>query len=560
MKRKGLWGMMMLVAVWVIYQMQNLSSKDVSPPTSPSLITNTDNTSQPSPLAGRALIQTEGSQLNAIQIPSTRKLPNLSADGVITQTTLAVKNDARYVHKTHLPYANPSAPKGGELIMSAKGSFNSLNAFIDKGEPAAGTFYLYDTLMTGSLDESFVLYPQLASAATYNPSDTSWVVYHLNPKARFWDGTAVLADDVKATFELILRGGLMSWRGFLAGIEGIEVLDEHRVLFYFNESASSTLYANVALMPIFAKTDIQKRFHEVSLTPLMGSGAYQVGRVDSPRSIEYHRDVHYWGATKEAGVMANVGRFNFDVIKFIYYQDDDVAKEAFLAGVFNYRQETDVKAWAKFDPSFIRINTKEPIIKTAITHTNPVTMRGLVMNRRRPLLADKTLRQAMILAFDWKWANEHLFYGQYERLTSFFYGSELMAMGLPTTEEQNILKTLPLNDEEQSVWKVPFLPDGAGDGINRENLLLARKMLLDAGFYYQNGRLYDKMGRHVMMEILVKDDQYQALLFAYTRNLERLGMTVSVRQVNGDVYLAKKRRFDYDLIIDEFMQGNSPGA
>lgn len=554
MKQTVFLGLMMLVTLLVVAQIKgwitHYSSAQKQPALMPSSApTSTDSPKNPPKTSSSDPAQTMG-----------EKLPNLSAKSVVTQTTLAIKNQANHAHAAHLPYANPNAPKGGSLIMSAKGGFNSLNPFIDKGESAAGVFYLYDTLMTGSLDEAFVMYPQLARAVTYDPKDTSWVIYHLNPNARFWDGTAVSAHDVQATFEMILKEGLMSWRGFLMGIERILVLDDYRVLFVFHPSADSNLYANVALMPIFAKKDIKQRFHEVSLSPLMGSGAYQVERVDPPRSVRYVRDPNYWGAAAHAGVMANVGRFNFDVIQFIYYQDDEVAKEAFLAGVFNYRQETDVKAWAKFDPKFLHANTKAPIIKKAITHTNPVTMQGLVMNLRQPLFRDKAVRQAMMLAFDWQWANEHIFYGQYERLTSFFYGSELMATGLPTPDEQRVLVSLPLNKDEQSVWEVPFLPQGMGDGINRENILNARQLLLQAGFYYQQGRLYDKMGKPVRVDILVKDHQYGPLLFAYTQQLGKLGVMAEVRQVDHATYLAKKRTFDYDMMIEEFMQGNSPGA
>lgn len=480
-----------------------------------------------------------------------RALPDLSAKTVITTPTIAIKNTAQYATVAHLPYANPNAPKGGTLSMMATGTFNSLNPFIDVGIAATGTFYLYDTLMTGSLDEAHVLYPQLADKVTYDTANTSWVMYHIHPQARFWDGTAVTAHDVKATFEAILHKGLMSWRGFLAGIEHIQVIDKQKVLFYFADGAPKEMYANVGLMPVFAKKDIEKRFDVVSLEPLMGSGAYRLGKVEPARLVEYVQDPHYWGKD----VMANRGRFNFAKIKFIYYQDEVVAQEAFKAGQFNFYTVQDDRVWINFP------DTHPQIVKRALPNHNPVLMQGLVMNLRRPLFADKRVRQALNLAFDWTWINKQLLFGQQKRLSSFFYGSPLMAVGAPSQAELEILQGLPLNaDERSALHGVPVPPVSDGDGINRQNLLKARQLLLDSGFVYRDGKLLDKQGKLATLEILLTEDKHQAILLAYQRHLTRLGFVVRIRRMDNASFLYKKRAFDYDMLIDSFMQGNSPGA
>lgn len=482
---------------------------------------------------------------------SPRALPDLSAKTVITTSTIAIKNSAKYTNLHHLPYANPNAPKGGELSMMATGTFNSLNPFIDVGIPATGTFYLYDTLMTGSLDEAHVLYPQLADKVTYDTVNTNWVIYHVHPQARFWDGTPVTADDVKSTFDAILNQGLMSWRGFLAGIEHIQVIDKQKVLFYFADTAPKEMYANVGLMPVFAKKDVDKRFGLVSLEPLMGSGAYRLGRLEPARFVEYVKDPNYWGKD----IMANRGRFNFDSIKFLYYQDDVVAQEAFKAGQFNFYMVNDDRVWMNF------ANTQGRIVKQALPNYNPVPMQGLVMNLRRPLFSDKRVRQALNLAFDWTWINKYLLFGQQQRLSSYFYGSPLMATGAPSQAELEILQKLPLNtDERSALYGVPKPAVSDGDGFNRQNLLKARQLLLDSGFVYRDGQLLDKHDNIATIEILVADDKYQAILLAYQRNLTRLGFVVRIRRMDNASFLTKKRAFDYDMLIDSFMQGSSPGA
>ncbi|STZ14731.1 ABC-type oligopeptide transport system, periplasmic component [Moraxella caviae] len=488
-------------------------------------------------------------------------VPDLNAPSVITTTTIAIKNHAEYENAEHLPYANPNAPQGGTLAMTATGAFNSANAFIDDGVAAAGTYYLYDTLMTGSLDEAFVLYPQLASAITRDVNDPSWVVYHINPKARFWDGTQVTAADVQATFEAILDKGLMSWRGFLAGIRAVRALDDGRVIFYFHDHASPEMFANVGLMPVFAKADIDARFTKVSLTPLMGSGAYRLTKIEPSRLVEYTKDPNYWGAD----VMANRGRFNFERIRFVYYQDEAVASEAFLAGQFNLLIESSP---ARFNA----LPTPKGVVKQSFTNTNPVPMQGLVMNTRRALFADVKVRRALNLAFDWSWAKSVPKFVNAKRLNSYFYGSKLAATGAPSDKEREVLLSLPLDDVEKSalVGTPSYLQIGKPHS-HRENLLLARQLLLQAGFRYQtpDGKppnastpsvLVDKKGVPVRFEILLDSDEYAPLLLPFVRNLARLGIDARLRRMERASFITAKRAFDYDLIVDSFMQGNSPGA
>ncbi|MFC0819572.1 extracellular solute-binding protein [Moraxella marmotae] len=489
--------------------------------------------------------------LNADHLDSRRKNSHLS-EPTITQSVLAVNNAAQYANASHLPYANPQAPKGGTLSMPAIGMFNSLNSFIDQGVPATGTFYLYDTLMAGSLDEAYVLYPQLAEKVTFSPDDASWIIYHINPKARFWDGSAVTATDVQATYQAILSKGLMSWRAFLGSVEAVEVLDNQRVKFYFDKNAPSDMGATVGLMPVFAKSDIVKRFDTVSLTPLMGSGPYRLQIAEPSRRVRYQKDPNYWGKD----ITVNRGRFNFDAIEFVYFADEAVAFEAFKSGVYRFRTENDIKRWARFDPQ----HTNATIKKLAIANDNPVLMQGLVMNLRRPLFADIAVRRALNLAFDFQWTNEQLLYGQYQRLDSYFYGSPLQAKGQPDADERQILLSLPLNHDEKSALDgVPRQPMSDGDGINRANLLTAKHLLQQAGFYYQQGQLMDKTGKAVRLEILVADDKYQTILLPYLNNLKRLGIQASVRRVDNASYIHRKRHYDFDMIIDSFMQGNSPG-
>lgn len=479
----------------------------------------------------------------------------------ITVTALAHNSTAEYANAPHFPYANPNAPKGGTLSLVALGTFDSVNKWLDVGTPVTGTDYLYESLMTGSLNEGFVQYPLLADKVTYDPNDASWIIYHINPKAYFWDGSPVTSDDVKASIEKILTKGPMSMRSYLADVKDVQVLDKQTVKFNFKSDENTEIGLLVGQMPIWKKASIEQDFEKVGLTPLIGSGAYQIGNIDNGRAITYVRDPNYWGAKPEAGVMTNVGRYNFDSIKYVYYQSNEVAFEGFKAGEYMFRAENKARTWATaYDFPAVKAGM---VIQERIGLKTPVPMQAFVMNLRRPLFQDIRVRQALTLAYDFEWLNKTMFYGQYERLQSFFHGSELAATGTPSDAEMAVLN--PLLDKLEPIEREATLaewhsPSSTGDGFNRENLLKARELLLQAGFSYRDMQLYQPNGELAKLEFLLGDEKMARIVLPFLRNLERLGFTTSIRMVDKPQFLERSRKFDYDMMIDGFAQSLSPGA
>ena len=475
----------------------------------------------------------------------------------ITTTALGHNSTAEYVDAPFMPYANPNAPTGGTLSLDARGTFNTANKWMTTGVAMIGTDYLYDTLMTGSLNEAFTMYPQLATSVTYDPDDSSWIIYHINPAARFWDGSSVTSSDVKATYEALLTKGPMFVRSYLSDIKEIQTPNKHQVKFIFASNDNKEILLTVGQFPIFAKSSIDANFEKISLTPLMGSGPYKLGRVDVGRSVTYIRDPNYWGRE----LMVNRGRYNFDMIKFVYYQSDEIAFEGFKSGQYRFRPENKASNWAT--AYNFRAVKAGLINKESITSENPVPMQGLVMNVRRPIFQDIRVRQALTAAYDFEWMNKTLFHGQYERLQSFFHGSELAAMGTPSPAEMQVIKPLlsqlePL--QRQAVLNEWQLPVSDGGGFNRPQLLKARQLLLDAGFYYQDMQLYQPDGKRADIEILMTGDTMGRVLLPYIRNLQRLGFDAKLRQVDGPQYYERMRNFDYDITVDVFAQSLSPGA
>ncbi|MDX1787661.1 MAG: extracellular solute-binding protein [Psychrobacter sp.] len=499
----------------------------------------------------------KNTMLKAVLLAMTISWIPASIAAPITTTALGHNSTTEYIHVPFMPYANPNAPKGGTLSLEARGTFNAANKWMTTGVAMVGTDYLYDTLMTGSLNEAFTMYPQLANKVTYDPDDTSWIIYHVNPAARFWDGTPVTSNDVKATYDAILTKGPMYIRSYLGDIKDIEIIDKQQVKFVFKSDENKEILLTVGQFPIFAKSSIDTDFEKITLTPLMGSGPYKLGRVDAGRAVSYVRDPNYWGRD----LMVNRGRYNFDRIKFVYYQSDEIAFEGFKSGQYRFRPENKASNWATgYNFPAVKAGL---INKETISSENPVPMQGLVMNMRRPIFQDIRVRQALTAAYDFEWMNKTLFHGQYERLQSFFHGSELAATGTPSAAEMQVLSPLLAKLEpiqRQAVLTEWRLPTSDGSGFNRKALLEARQLLLDAGFYYDDMKLYQPNGKLAQIEVLMTGETMGRVLLPYIRNLKRLGFDATLRQVDGPQYYERMRRFDYDMVVDVFAQSLSPGA
>ena len=475
------------------------------------------------------------------------------------QTTpyIAIHSQPKYAGLTHLPYANPAAPKGGYLSQSANGTFDNLNAMNGKGTAADGVEYLFDTLMVSSLDEPGVMYPLLAEKVTYDPKKTAYVIYHLNPKARFNDGTPVTAEDIKFSFDTYTTKGNPGLQMYLSDLDKTEVLSRYQVKMSFKSNNNSEMPLILAQMPIYSKKNWQgKDFTRITMQPILGSGPYLVESIDAGRSISYKRNPNYWA--KDLPV--NRGKYNFDRLKFVYYRNMDVGFEGFKSGQYTVHQEYTARKWVT-EYNFSAIKDKM-VVKYNFNHENPIPTQSFVFNTRRVPMQDIRFRQALTYAYDFEWQNKALFYGQYHRLQSYFANSELEAKGMPSAEELAILKPyLAKLDPIQRAgvlkdWKYPV---SDASGFNRKNLLVARELLLEAGYRYHNAQLTDPKGKPIRLEFLIHQDGLQRTLMPFIRNLKRLGITVNIRHVDVPQYIERMRSKDFDMTTNVLPQSLNPG-
>jgi microcin C transport system substrate-binding protein len=454
---------------------------------------------------------------------------------------------------THFDYANPDAPKGGTLTLSAIGSFDNLNQFILKGNNAEGLGLLYDTLMAGDLDEPFSEYGLIAKSITM-PEDRSWVIFTLRPEARWQDGTPITVEDVIWTLETLKTKGHPFYRAYYANIVKAEKVGDHQVKMIFDGKMNRELPLIAGQMPILPKHYYEKvEFDKTTLTPPLGSGPYRIKRVDPGRTIVYERDPNYWGAN----LPVNGGRNNFDEVRYEYYRDANVALEAFKAGNFDIQIENNSKNWATAytGPPF----EKGLIVREEIPNQRGTGMQGFVFNTRRAIFKDPKVRAALAYAFDFEWTNKNLFYGQYQRTESYFSNSELASTGLPSPAELKLLE--PYRDQlpPEVFTKDYRAPSTKGTDL-RHNLRIAFDMLQQAGWEVQNGRLVNKQtGQPFTFEILLVQPAFERVCGPFVQNLKRLGIDARIRTVDTAQYQNRLDNFDFDMVVGAWGESQSPG-
>ena len=468
---------------------------------------------------------------------------------------LAMTGTPKYAEDfKHFDYVNPNAPKGGDVKMATVGTFDSLNPFIIRGVAATGTGFMYDTLTDQSLDEPFTQYGLIAAKIEL-PEDRSWVIYHLNSKAKFHDGEPITAADVVFSFNLLINKGNPMYSKYYASIEKVEALDNLRVKFYLGDKPNPELALIIGQLPVLPKHYWDSRdFTKPGLEIPIGSGAYKILEFKPGRSITYIRHDNYWAKDHPL----NKGRYNFDKMTYDYYRDPTVSLHAFKAGEYDFRQENSSRAWATayngppFDNGFI--------IKEEIDNDVNQGMQCFVFNTRRDLFKDRKVRQALAYAFDFEWTNKTLFFGQYARSKSYFSNSELASSGPPGSRELKILEAYRDRLPGEVFEKAYQPPETDGSGYIRNNTRIALRLLKQAGWEIKGRKLVNKKtGDPFILELLLIDPAFERVALPFKKNLSRLGIEMNIRVVDTAQFINRRRDFDFDMIVARFPQSESPG-
>jgi microcin C transport system substrate-binding protein len=458
-------------------------------------------------------------------------------------------------------YVNADAPKGGAARMISIGTFDNFNIAVMgvKGSIAPAATLIYETLMTRSQDEIASEYGLLAEGAAH-PDDFAWVIYRLRKEARWHDGKPVTPEDVIFSLEVLKKNSPM-YSSYYRHVVKAEKTGERDVRFTFESPGNRELPTIVGELPVLPQhwwegVDSQGRKRDVAgttLEKLMGSSPYRIKEFVAGRSVVMERVKEYWGAN----LPAQIGQNNFDELRFEFFRDNTVALEAFKADQADWIAENSAKQWATaYD--FPAVAEKR-VVKEEFPVNDSGRMQAFAFNLRRDQFKDARLRRAFNYTFDFEEMNKQLFYGQYKRINSYFYGTELASSGLPEGQELQILETVR-DKVPADVFTQPYTnPVGGNPESVRANLRESMKLLKEAGYEIRDHKLVDAAGKPVTVEILVQDPSSERIALFYKPSLERIGVTASVRVVDDAQYENRLRAFDFDVIIDNWGESLSPG-
>jgi microcin C transport system substrate-binding protein len=461
----------------------------------------------------------------------------------------------------HFDYVNPNAPKGG--VFSHVGAtrafnqnfltFNSLNSFILRGDGAQGMEFTFASLMARATDEPDALYGLAARAVRISPDGLTYR-FLMRPGITFHDGSPLTAHDVAFSLKVLKDKGHPIAQQLLRDLVDAEASDEETMVVRFAVNRARDVPLFAASLPIFSRSYYSKRpFDETTLEVPLGSGPYRVGRFEPGRHIEYERVKDWWGADLPVAR----GQNNFDILRYEYYRDRDVAFEGFTAKSYLFREEFTSRTWAtRYDFPAARDGR---IKRDVISDDTPSGAQGWFFNTRRDKFKDKRLREAFIDAFDFEWTNKLIMYGSYQRTHSVFQNSDMMAVGKPSADEVALLESFRGKVPDE-VFGDPFVPP-VSDGSGQDRVLLrkASALLQQAGFVIKDGKRVTPKGEPISVEFLLDGPSLQPHHMPLIKNLGALGIEANLRLVDPVQYRKRVDDFDFDLTVQRFSFSSTPG-
>lgn len=463
---------------------------------------------------------------------------------------------------THFSYVNPDAPKGGEISLGVVGTFDSMHPYTRKGRAGALSSSIYESLLGEGINDTVPAdvygeyYCLLCERLEYDEGK-NWVIFHMRPEARFSDGTPVTAHDIAFSHNLLLDEGLKSYADAVRKrIPKVEVLDDYRIKFYFTEGISRrSLIDQVGFVPAWSKAWYEETgagLDESRLEISPGSGPYVVDEVDVNRRIVYKRNPDYWAND----LPFNVGRNNFDTIRIEYFGDAESAFQGFLAGEFTFRTESDSKKWATgYDTPKVRDGS---IVKKELPDGSPPTPSGIVFNLNSEVFADKRVREAVALAFNFEWSNASLQYGLFSQRASFSQDTPVMATGVPEGAELEVLQSLGDLVPPEMLTEPARMPHTSSEDrlFDRRNARKAMALLDEAGWAVgDDGIRRNAEGETLALNFLFNSsssDTLNGIVENFVSNVEKLGIAIKLEKVDPSQYTARERDRDYDLVFDSY--------
>jgi microcin C transport system substrate-binding protein len=457
----------------------------------------------------------------------------------------------------HFDYVNADAPKGGSMRRSAQeiGQFDHIMPYLDKGTGVAQVNgLLYSPLAVKSLDEPYTVYGLIAEKMERAPDGLS-LRFYLSPKARFSDGSAITAEDVRYTYNLLMTQGSLSYRTEFQDVKGVEVESPTQIRFDFKTNESRTLPLDLASLPVFPEHWWKDRdfANGGGFEIPVGSGPYRIGKVDPGRSITFERNPDWWG--KDLPV--NRGQYNFDHFSVEYFGDTDVARQVLRGGGYDYNREYSATGYSiGYDSPAL---TEGRLQRAHLAKGAVQSSQGFIFNLDRPKFQDRRVRQALAMLWDFEWTNKQMMRNVYVRQNSYFSNSDLAATALPTESELKILEPLRGEVPPEVFTTVFQTPKTDGSGFIRDKQLQALALLEEAGWMPQGDKLVNAQGEPLSFTFLNGQSGFEKILLPYKRNLAQIGIDFEIRRIDSAQYLNRVMARDYDMIVTGYGVSTSPG-
>lgn len=463
---------------------------------------------------------------------------------------LAMHGETKYTKESkHLDYATPNAPKGGHVKIGAIGTFDTINPYSIKGQAPENMNLVYDRLMRRVWDEPFTLYPLIADQALIS-DDRSEVTFYINKNAKFHDKSPITAEDVLYSYQTLKDHGRPNMRRIYKLIETAEIKSPYEIHFKFGDGYDRETVMILAMMPILSKKWWGDRDFDTTTTdiPLL-NGPYKIAELDIGQKITYERVDDYWAKD----LFVNKGHYNFDTITYEYFRDDTIALESFNKGELDIRREWDINKWeSAYDAlpvNYTRHETK---------HNRPERAHGFIFNTRKDIFNDIRVREALSLAFNDQWVAENIFHNQFKRITSFYPNSILD--GSKKISDQTRTRMMLWQDQIPKTAFAENLNNHNKEDF-RSNLKKADTLLKQAGWIVENGkRVNQTTKKELSFEIILSKQQEQKVALSYKKNLNRLGITPTIRMLDSSSFQERKKSYDFDMIVTFWQNSLSPGT
>lgn len=475
--------------------------------------------------------------------------------------SVSVSRTPKYVSGfKNFDYVNPQAPKKGKIVLPAYGTFDNFNPYIFKGAASSEAANLtLDSLGFVPADDVETAYPLIAEKFEL-PTDKSFIGFFINPKARFHNDTPITADDVVFSFNALITKGSPVYKFYYADVDRVEKISTRHVRFYFKpEVKNRELPLILTSFKIFSAKDFANReYDKPSLVVPLGNGPYRIKSFEAGKYIVFERNPDYWAKD----IPSRKGFFNFDEVKYDYYQDTTVTLQALFSGNIDVRTEYIAKSWATgYDNELIK---RGKIKKQAVQHKRPATIQFFAFNIRKDKFSNPKVRQAIGYAFNFPWANKNLFYNQYLRLSSFFANTRFAAQNVPEGLELEVLYELK-DFLPSEIFTTPveeiFRDELVSD---RENLKRAVELLNEAGYDFVNEKMCNvKTGEPLEFEIVINSangNAFTRVLLPFIENLRKIGIKASTRVLEVNTYKNKLDKFDFDVIVGGYGGLYMPGS